>query len=105
MTQEPSPTLARQLREKIVGLLEGVPEPRRTEITGALSKILDLEIAQERSRYVQACRDRALLWKNTQMADASAAYARQEARARYNEATYLADLLEQLPFGEPRVNA
>lgn len=40
------------------------------------------------------CRRRAELWRKTITARSSIASAREEARARANEATYLADLLE-----------
>lgn len=40
------------------------------------------------------CRRRAELWRKTIKARSSIASAREEARARANEATYLADLLE-----------
>jgi hypothetical protein len=48
----------------------------------------------ERERCVAICRRRAELWRNTQLARSSSAIARDEARARANEAAYLADLLE-----------
>ena len=47
----------------------------------------------ERARCVAICRRRAELWRKTSAARGTAAIAREEARARANEATYLADLL------------
>ncbi len=51
-------------------------------------------LAGERRRCAQVCRERAALWRRTPAATAEAPYAREEARARANEATYLADLIE-----------
>lgn len=47
---------------------------------------------EERARCVAICRRRADVWRKT--ADAGIAAVRHEARARANEAAYLADLLE-----------
>jgi hypothetical protein len=49
---------------------------------------------RERERCVTICRRRAELWRKTIASRSSIASAREEARARANEATYLADLLE-----------
>lgn len=51
-------------------------------------------VLRERERCVAICRCRAQLWRNTSSARGSVAAAHAEARARANEATYLADLLE-----------
>ncbi|HSD72145.1 MAG TPA: hypothetical protein VLE54_05110 [Thermoanaerobaculia bacterium] len=48
----------------------------------------------ERRRCVEICRRRAELWRKTSFSSSSIASVREEARARANEATYLADLLE-----------
>jgi hypothetical protein len=48
---------------------------------------------RERERCVRICRRRAELWRKTSAARSGLAGAREEARARANEATYLADLL------------
>lgn len=48
---------------------------------------------RERERCVRICRRRAELWRKTSTARTAPAGAREEARARANEATYLADLL------------
>ena len=50
------------------------------------------EVRRERDRCVRICRRRAELWRKTSAAPGSTA-AREEARARANEALYLADLL------------
>lgn len=51
------------------------------------------EVLRERERCVDICRRRAALWRKTSAAKSGLAGAREEARARANEATYLADLL------------
>ncbi|HEX2060222.1 MAG TPA: hypothetical protein VHK90_05740 [Thermoanaerobaculia bacterium] len=52
-------------------------------------------MAAERERCVTVCRERAALWRRTPAASSDIPAAREEARARANEAAYLADLLEQ----------
>ena len=51
-------------------------------------------VRRERARCAALCRRRAELWTNTLGAHSGIAAAREEARARANEATYLADLIE-----------
>ena len=51
------------------------------------------ETRHERDRCVAICRRRAALWRRT-LERAAVAGAKEEARGRANEATYLADLLE-----------
>jgi hypothetical protein len=50
-------------------------------------------VSLERERCVAICRRRAELWRTTIAARSEIASVREEARARANEATYLADLL------------
>jgi hypothetical protein len=50
-------------------------------------------VERERERCVALCRRRAELWRRTSAARSKVAIAREEARARANEAEYLADLL------------
>jgi hypothetical protein len=54
---------------------------------------IEKRVQAERERCVQVCRRRAELWRKTSLAMGRPAAAREEARARANEATYLADLL------------
>jgi hypothetical protein len=51
------------------------------------------EVDSERERCVSICKRRAELWRSTSLATSTVASAREEARARANEAAYLADLL------------
>ncbi len=54
----------------------------------------DDPVQRERARCVGICRRRAELWRKTSSARSTIPAAQQEARARANEAAYLADLLE-----------
>jgi hypothetical protein len=54
---------------------------------------MNMEVRHERDRCVSICRGRAELWRLT-AARNPVAGALEEARARANEAAYLADLLE-----------
>jgi hypothetical protein len=60
----------------------------------ALSREIAALVAQERRRCAALCRDRANTWRNTSLAHSSLPSARDEARARANEAQYLADLID-----------
>ena len=83
---EPLPAALRELTQQVPG------EARRR-----LLEEIDLFAGQlrrrERERCVAICRGRAELWRNTTAARSSVAAAREEARARANEAHYIADLL------------
>jgi hypothetical protein len=58
-----------------------------------LTQIED-RVERERQRCLQLCRHRSDLWEKTALAKESApAHARDEARARHNEAEYIADLI------------
>jgi hypothetical protein len=50
-------------------------------------------VKRERERCVGICRRRAELWRATSATRSAIASVREEARARANEAAYLADLL------------
>lgn len=54
---------------------------------------MDEKVHSERARCVTICRGRAELWRRT-AARTTLAAAREEARARANEASYIADLIE-----------
>ena len=51
-------------------------------------------VLQERQRCAELCRRRAQTWRNTSLATSTNPAAREEARARANEAAYLADLID-----------
>ena len=54
---------------------------------------LPQQVLDERARCVAICRRRAELWRKTSAARGAVPAAREEARARANEAMYLTDLL------------
>ena len=68
------------------------------------------EVRRERARCAAICRRRAELWQTTMAAKSGILQAEAEARARANEATYLADLIESgrdldgEPQSPPRVH-
>jgi hypothetical protein len=60
----------------------------------ALARRVGALLAEERRRCAKLCRDRMELWRNTAAAKSDIPSVREEARARANEAQYLADALE-----------
>ena len=75
---------------------EELPETsgeRRAEIARRVAELVDGEVLRERGRCAEVCRYRAGLWEGTPSGPAPAGF-REEARARRNEALYLADLIE-----------
>ena len=63
-------------------------------VISAVTDLLAQFVRVERDRAVRICRNRAEKWRTTTAASSTIGSAREEARARSNEATYLADLLE-----------
>lgn len=57
-------------------------------------KEIENAILEERARCAELCRRRSQTWRSTSLASSTLAAARDEARARANEAAYLADLIE-----------
>lgn len=60
----------------------------------ALASATDELLAEERRRCASVCRQRMELWRSTALAKSDLPSAREEARARANEAQYLADAIE-----------
>ncbi|HUP47728.1 MAG TPA: hypothetical protein VNA04_02955 [Thermoanaerobaculia bacterium] len=54
----------------------------------------DEATGRERARCAELCRRRSTMWRSTALASSPSPAAREEARARANEAAYLADLIE-----------
>ena len=75
-------------------LLKDVPSDVRRRLSQEVGALIEEHVQGERERCVGLCRRRAELWRKTSAARSPVAAARDEARARANEATYLADLLE-----------
>ena len=66
------------------------------------SRDFEEAVQKERERCAEICRRRAATWRTTALASSTMAAARDEARARANEAAYLADLIESgSDLGEP----
>ena len=65
----------------------------RERLVTAVTNLLIEHVHGERDRAVRTCRKRSEVWRTTTAANGPAP-AREEARARANEASYLADLLE-----------
>jgi len=83
------------MNDRIQKLVERVLGDASEETRVRVIAIVEEEVARERARCVAECRRRAELWRNTTLANAPVPAAREEARARANEAQVLADLLEQ----------
>jgi hypothetical protein len=75
-------------------LLKDVPSDVRRRLSQEVGVLIEEHVQGERERCVEVCRRRARLWRTTAAARSGAAATRDEARARGNEARYLADLLE-----------
>ena len=83
------------LERGLIEALAQLPEATRDVAIEQLTELIDQTLHAERSRCVKMCRARAALWRTTRMAAVdSPATATTEARARANEAEYLADALE-----------
>ena len=59
-----------------------------------ISRDIENAILKERARCAELCRRRSQTWRSTSLASSTLASAREEARARANEAAYLADLID-----------
>jgi hypothetical protein len=58
------------------------------------TKEVEDAVQRERARCAELCRRRSQTWRSTSLATSAMPSARDEARARANEAAYLADLIE-----------
>jgi hypothetical protein len=75
-------------------LLADVPSNVRRRVFQEVGVLIEEHVQGERERCVAMCRRRAQLWKKTSAAKSTVVMAREEARARANEARYIADLIE-----------
>jgi hypothetical protein len=80
-------------RNTLAETLQGVPQPTSDRVIRQVGQLLDEEIGRERERCADACRRRSDLWRRTTLSQVPAPEGSEEARARANEARYLADLL------------
>jgi hypothetical protein len=88
------------IRERLGPRLTEMPEATRSAVVSMAAALLEEEILGERHRCVELCRQRAALWQRTPFSEPI-----DEARARTNEATYLADLLAAEPETAPPPDA
>jgi hypothetical protein len=77
-------------------ILETVGDRISPADVDALAEAFHQVKEDERRRCAKLCRDRMELWRNTALAKSSLPSAREEARARANEAQYLADAIETM---------
>lgn len=85
-----SDALVRRFADALRAQLAGAPEPARRALLQRVAELAHEQVMEERQRCVDVCLRRGALWKASR-ADSPLAH---EARARGNEALYLADLLE-----------
>jgi hypothetical protein len=86
------------LQRELLKALTQLPQPTRDLAAERFADLIRLSIEAERTRCAKLCRARAQLWRTTWMArDESPRPAVEEARARANEAEFLADALEAPP--------
>jgi hypothetical protein len=81
-------------RKRLERLLPANTTFERNELIVEVQRLLDEAVAAERERCAAVCRERAAVWRRTTQARSDIPAARDEARARANEAGYLADLLD-----------
>jgi hypothetical protein len=75
-------------------LLKDVPSDVRRRVSQEVGVLIEEHVQGERERCVGICRRRVEVWRKTSAARSAVPSAREEARARANEALYLADLIE-----------
>lgn len=100
-----------RIHRRVVGslkdLLPELPRALQEELTRRISVLVAEEVSGERHRCIELCRYRGQLWEKTLAAGDPAAppMAREEARARSNEAKFLADLIESEEEFHPPADA
>jgi len=73
--------------------LRDVPPETSDRLIRQVGQLLEEQLEKERERCATQCRRRSDLWRRTTLSGVEASSGREEARARANEALYLADLL------------
>ena len=76
-------------------LRDSLPDAQFAELVERVGRLLISAAERQRDLGVQTCRQRAHLWRTTAAASSGPATAQEEARARANEAEYLADLFAE----------
>ena len=84
--------------EQLRDYLSSLDGKRREELVSEVFSMIEEAVQEERVRCASLCRAREELWRTTSGASPAAPeLSREEARARANEAVYLADLIEMDP--------
>ena len=81
------------LQAALGDVLAEAPAVTKAAVLERLEAVVESEIVRERKRCVALCEQRAALWQKTSGTSSNAQAARDEGRARSNEAEYLADVL------------
>lgn len=92
---EPSTPVEERIRRALAEEAGSLSEDESEALQRRLVSLVEAQVQGERERCVTACRRRAELWSKAleERQESGPEEAREEARARQNEATYLADLL------------
>jgi hypothetical protein len=97
--------IASAIQLALGSVLDPLGLEEKARVLANLGAGVDAEVRRERDRCVELCRGRAELWGKTLLAQSPVASAKEEARARSNEARYLADLLDTASASEPEADA
>lgn len=93
-TVTPPPRILDRARALLERSAPDLSPEAREELVSRVAELIASEVDRERRRAERLCRERSRRWETTTSAAESApGPAREEARARRNEAEYLADLI------------
>lgn len=91
---QPSSNVEETVRQDLQDALAECPANAQDEMIRRIAELVRREVNRERDRNVEMCLHRSELWQKTLLAESSSPeQARAEARARGNEARYLADII------------
>lgn len=79
-------------------VLAPLPATQQAAVLERVLRLVQRVTSEQRRRCADVCRERAALWRATGMGKSALASAREEARARANEAQYLADAFDAPPM-------
>jgi hypothetical protein len=82
------------VNEKIGNDLAQLPAALKEQVMRKVVEVLERAVTDERARCAGIARGRAEIWRRTPLASSEMAAAREEARARANEAVVIADLID-----------
>ncbi len=94
LSNEEMRRIEQDARAALDDLVQELPARDADELFARLVAQIEIEIERDRSHWAEVCRGRAERWNRTiGNSDAAPAMARDECRARENEATWIADLI------------